>query len=228
MRTKTTILSAVAIAAGILSSQAQSNVYSVNIVGYINSPLKGGVVASYTMVNNPLDNKVSNTYSNLFGTLPVNSQVVKWNGASFDISSRVAFGAGWTPTGAQTNTVVPGQGVFVRLPAGSAGFTNTFIGELTPGSYTNVVLAGYKLVGSAVPIAGTATELGITAAIPAAPAGSQVLKWDPNTQAYLTFNRVGFGAGWTPSLPSVGVGEGFFIRNQSGGTINWSQTYTNQ
>jgi hypothetical protein len=53
MRTKTLLLSAAAMAAGLVSSVAQSNVYSVNVVGYVNQVLPAGTLVA---VANPLDN----------------------------------------------------------------------------------------------------------------------------------------------------------------------------
>lgn len=221
MRTKTSLLSAVAFAAGIVAASAQ--VYSVNVVGYVNAPLVGGTPAKYTLVNNPLDNKVSNAISNLFNGLPTGSQVLKWNGTGFSTYSRVGFGSGWTPPGVETNTIVPGEGVFVRTPAGSVGVTNTFVGEVLQGSLVNNFPVGYSLEGSMVPDAGTVTALGLTAAVPVP---SQLLKFNTTSQSYNTFNRVGFGDGWTPSVPSIGVAEGFFIRNQTAASTNWVRNFT--
>src|SRR5215475_1208779 len=56
MRTKTLLLSAVALAAGVLASQAQSNVYSANVVGYVNLPVP---VSTLVLAATPLDNNGS-------------------------------------------------------------------------------------------------------------------------------------------------------------------------
>ncbi|EEF62403.1 hypothetical protein Cflav_PD5038, partial [Pedosphaera parvula Ellin514] len=42
MRTKTTLLTAALLAVGAISATAQSNVYSLNVVGYINVPIGQG------------------------------------------------------------------------------------------------------------------------------------------------------------------------------------------
>ena len=54
MRTKTLLIAAAALAAAVTSSQAQSTVYSQNIVGYINTSLAPGynLVANQLNVNN--------------------------------------------------------------------------------------------------------------------------------------------------------------------------------
>ncbi len=52
MRTKTLLIAAAALAAAVTSSQAQSTVYSQNIVGYVNQVLPGAGV--FTSVVAPL------------------------------------------------------------------------------------------------------------------------------------------------------------------------------
>ena len=64
MRTKTLILAAALTAAGLASSLAQSNVYSLNVVGYVNKTLTGGSL--FSVVNNPL-NTTNNTLAGIFG-----------------------------------------------------------------------------------------------------------------------------------------------------------------
>jgi hypothetical protein len=103
--------------------------------------------------------------------------------------------------------------------------TNTFVGEVLQGSLVNALPVGYSLEGHMAPLAGTVTDLGLTAAIPSP---SQLLKFNTGSQSYNTFNRVAFGAGWTPSVPSIGVGEGFFVRNQTANPTNWTVNFTVQ
>ncbi len=55
------LLCAAALAAGAVSSMAQSNVYSLNIVGYVNVPL----VTGFNLIANPLDNG-TNDLASLF------------------------------------------------------------------------------------------------------------------------------------------------------------------
>jgi hypothetical protein len=56
MRTKTLLLAAAALAAGLFNSQAQTPVYSQNIVGYVNQPLLTGA----NLINVPLSNGGTN------------------------------------------------------------------------------------------------------------------------------------------------------------------------
>src|SRR2546421_1894502 len=63
MRTKTLVCAA-ALAAGALTSWAQSNVYSLNVVGYVNVVFPPG---QFTVFANPLNN-ANNAISNIFPT----------------------------------------------------------------------------------------------------------------------------------------------------------------
>src|SRR5882724_5562009 len=174
MRTKTTLLCAAILAAGALSSMAQSNVFSLNVVGYINTTLTG---PGYTMIANQLDSG-NNVFSNFFQVLPSGSQVIKWNTntASFNISTRSLVAPGWSPAGAANSTLNPGEACFIKLAGGSR--TNTFVGNVmrlaaTGGTnpvysatYTNSLITGYTMMGSTFPITGpiasAATGLDIT------------------------------------------------------------------
>ena len=218
-------------AAGALSSMAQSNVYSLNVVGYINTTLTG--TGKYTLIANQLDSG-NNVFSNFFQSLPTGTQILKWNNgtASFVPASRIAFGNGWSPAGAATSTLNPGEACFVKTVASSPGATNTFVGNVKglastggtnpvySGSYTNSLPTGYTLIGATPPVSGAVTTaLGLTNV----PTGSQILKWDPVAQSYVPFSKIAFGSGWSPSVPTVNVGDGFFIKPSS--AFVWTQTF---
>jgi hypothetical protein len=76
MRTKTLLLAASALAAGLITSQAQ--VYSANIVGYANVPtLQNG---SFYQIMVPFDIGVSNGANEIFGTsLPIGTTLSTWS-----------------------------------------------------------------------------------------------------------------------------------------------------
>jgi len=214
MRTKTILLSAAAIAAGLLSSVAQSNVYSVNVVGYVNTTFAG--LGKYTLVANPLVAPTNDLVALLDAVLPNKSQVLTWNGTGYVGSSKA--GGIWS-----ANLPLPvGSGFFVKTPTTSGNLTNTFVGSVLIGfGQTNTVAlpAGYTLAGSPVPYAGDLTtdtniNLGDTL-----PNKSQMLRWDVATQGFVGVSKG--GGTWSGSL-NVGVGEGFFINAKS--ATNWSQT----
>src|SRR5271166_2726177 len=81
MRTKT-LLCMAALAAGVATSMAQSNVYSLNVVGYVNYPFTLG---NYTLVSNPLDN-TTNDLNTILPGVPDGTSVGLWSTALQDFS----------------------------------------------------------------------------------------------------------------------------------------------
>jgi hypothetical protein len=212
MRTKTLFLAAAAIAASLASSMAQ-NVYSVNLVGYINTTVTGG--GKYTLLVNPFDDGNGNQLTNLLASLPKQSQALVWDNptANYVIASKST--SGWT-----TNFVIAqGRGFFVKNGGGtSAGtLTNLFMGSENVSNFV-AIPTGYILVGSPLAFAGDVTtdtniNLGSTLL-----KQSQVLRWDVPTQNYVIAAKS--TSGWNSGL-TVGVGEGFFIKATF--TTNWVQ-----
>lgn len=197
MRTK--LLAAAAIlAAGLASSMAQSNVYSLNVVGYVNKPL----VAGFNLISNPL-NTTNNTLSGLFSTPGFGDTVYKYNGASFDISTYVGS---WSPN----QTLAPGEGVFYQA---GAAFTNTFVGEVMQGSLANPIPAGFSIRSSQVPETNTLANLQFPAAF-----GDTVYYFRGGTYAISTY----VGA-WSPDVGPA-VGEAFWVN--SGAGANWTRNFT--
>lgn len=223
MRTKTILAGAALLAAGALTSMAQSNVFSLNVVGYENTTL---TAPGFTLIANQLDSG-NNVFSNFFQSLPTGSQVIKWNPntAAFQIAARVGILNGWNPTSAANTTLNPGEACFINLP-GSTPRTNTFVGNvvgLVPtggtnptytASYTNNLITGFTLLGSTFPASGPIAAAGTGLDITNIPTGSQVIKWNPVTQAYAISTKTAILTGWNPAAtggPTIGVGEGFFI-----------------
>src|ERR1051325_4212662 len=130
MRTKTILVTAALVAAGITTSMAQA-VYSVNIVGYINKPLPHGLSLIANQLNASPDNKVQT----LFGTPAGPITVFKFNPTTGNFD-QAAFDpdAGWgDPTSMVLN---PGEGAFVDN--GSDPFTLTLVGEVKLSSTVNI------------------------------------------------------------------------------------------
>jgi hypothetical protein len=207
---------------------AQGNVYSLNTVGYVNVVPAGN---QFVCIANPVTNTtVANTLGNLIGTnLPVNGQVLKWNYAAvkFDIFQRVVFGNGWSPTNGVAATLNVGEGVFMKSPS---AITNTFVGDVlqanlyAPGPLTNHLRSGLELIGNLVPDSGDVNAIGLAIPFSASPA-NQILKWNVGTQTYNIFTRVSFGPNfWQPSIPTIGVGEGFFTKLAA--PLDWVRNYT--
>jgi len=127
MRTKTAVLTAAALAAGALSSMAQ-NVYSLNVVGYINLSMASG----YSLVANQLVG-ADTTLNTVFGTgFSVDGyQVITWNAGSQGFNQPDTFytaatagTAGWYDSSFASAPVSPavGQG-FVYLNTGTSALT---------------------------------------------------------------------------------------------------------
>src|SRR5438477_12739115 len=108
MRTKTLLLTAALTAAGALISMAQ--VYSVNIVGYINLSVPKG----YSMIANQLNASPDNKLSTIMPNPPENTTVYKFNpgtGGYFSYNFS-ADNPGWLPA---DGSLAPGEGAFIRI-----------------------------------------------------------------------------------------------------------------
>ena len=217
MRTKTLLLAAAAIAAGLASSQAQT-VYSANIAGYVNTvdvPITGG--GKYTLLANPFDDGNGNYVTNLLAILPKQSQVLVWTGTGYNSVSRNS--SGWTGTvGAQ---IPPGTGFFVKNGGGTTAgpLTNLFVGTENV-SNTAAIPTGYSLFGNPIAFAGditSDTNINLTATLLKQ---SQVLTWNVTSQGYVSASKN--SSGWTGTIPlPIHVAEGFFIKATF--TTNWTQ-----
>jgi len=115
-------------------------------------------------------------------------------------------------------TVTPGEGVFVSNP-GSTDLTVTFVGEVAQGTASNVTIpAGFSIRSSAVPQAGTATDLQFPAAN-----NDRIYKWNNTTGTYDIFN-FSTVLGWTPTVPNIDVGQAFFVR--MGAQTAWNRNFS--
>jgi hypothetical protein len=212
MRTKITVLAAAALAAGVTGASAQ--VYSQNIVGYVNVVCKGN---AFTLVANPLDNG-TNDANSLFAALPNKSTVQVWNGTGFTSATKGA--SGFTP-----NLSLPvGTGFFVKPLGGD--YTNTFVGNVavaSGASATNNLPAGtFVLAGSTIPVAGALNDTGVGTLNLAAtlPNKSTVQVWDNTGSGGFVSSTKG-ASGFTPNT-SIAVGQGFFIKALT--ATNWVQS----
>lgn len=211
MKTKTLLIAAATLAVGAISSQAQ--VYSQNIVGYVNVTLPGA--AAYSLIANPLDDGAGNQLTNVLKALPNSSTVTTWNGTGYNAPIALTLGV-WSGN----TQLPPGVGFFVKNgKATSPALTNTFTGSLLVNSgqsTTNVLALGYNLVGSQLPFAGdltTDTNLNLKV---------------PNSSTITMWNGAGYNAPVALTLgvwsgpANVTVGQGYFIKEGKFAT-NWVQ-----
>jgi hypothetical protein len=213
MRTKTLLLAAATLAAGLATSTAQT-VYSQNVVGYINQVIPVG----FSMIANQVDydgTGTNNTLANIFPSAPINTHVYKFTDAGYSVYTYVGS---WVPN--SSLTLNPGEGVFINNP-GPNPITNTFVGTVLQGTFTNAVPVGFSMKGYNVPISGVIGPNGL--GYPAA-TGDHIYTWTGTN--YQIFTYLG-GSTWVPSEPTINVGQSFFI-NRFGTSTNWVVNFTVQ
>jgi len=231
MRTKALLLAAAFAAAGVATSMAQ--VYSVNAVGYVNTTVSPG----FNLISNPLnaaDNTIQTLFSNFQGGIRDGTIVYKFINGGFKFANYDSI-FGWSGEAA-TMTTVPGEGVFVFLPAPSGGEAAnkvvTFVGEVPQNATTTAIPRGFSIKSSVVPQAIKPDQAkntdGTSAAIPAVDGDivytygvvNGVKKYTPHSYDSL-FGGWDNGAG----LPTVGVGEAFYYF-RTGTATTWNRTFS--
>jgi hypothetical protein len=234
MRTKTLLIAAAALAAAVTSSQAQSTVYSQNIVGYVNQVLPGN--GSFTMAVAPLVGS-TNAADAIIPAIQTGDTLYIWTGTGYYSSTYIGGNAGpqgqnwfdqynnWTNAPALSS----GQGFFYSTGSGSQE-TNTWTGSVL---LTNSIpLAGngaFSMVGSTPPIGGLLDSTNFNLPLQT---GDTLYIWTGN--AYYSSTYIGGNAGpqgqnwfdqynnWT-NAPTVTVGQGFFYSTGSGSAEVWNQ-----
>ncbi len=192
---------------------AQANVYSLNIVGYVNVPVTSGKLA---LLSNPLIPSGGNTAITNVLTLANGSDssvIFQWNKttSSWDTIGWID-GFGWD-TAANLNV---GSGFFLQPTLTQ---TVTFVGDVQTGTSTNAIGTGLSLLGSKVPVAGPA---------PGSTVGNDtdsIFTWDATAGTWVTSGFIG-GFGWDSASvngPVIGVAQGFFYQN-TGAALNWITT----
>jgi len=197
MRTKTLLLSAAALAAGVVASQAQSNVYSANIVGYVTITNQAN---QYMILANPLDNG-TNDITGLLPTAPNGAQILVFQNGT--LQSSLKNKGNWS-----SNYVIPpGIGFFYKSPNDG---TNTFVGSIN--SFSNSIPATNgitELVGSPIPFSGTITDVGTnTLNLNVLPNGSSILKLINGSLTTSLKNK----GNWSTNF-SIAPGEGFYLKS---------------
>jgi len=220
---KTLLMAAAALAAGVISTEAQ--VYSQNIVGYVNSSIPGG--NKLTMIANPLiGQNGTNGATQVLTGLAGGESLFVWNGAGFyaysfqgaGVGTGLGFPSDWTdPNGGAAGSVPgdvydnvnqvywtqppqlkQGQGAFLQNP--NTTFTNTYVGTVVLSNTTPVVLTGgnaLRLVSSSVPIGGSLQNTNINLPFIG---GESLFVW--NGSGYYAYAFQGTGVGTGLGFPS--------------------------
>lgn len=187
-----------------LSVWAQSNIYSLNIVGYYNLRIFPG---DY-LIANQLSNH-TNTLDTIFnGSIPVGATFTMWDSsANHFLPLSTYTGTQWTIN----YTLNFGEG---GLLSSTAEWTNTIVGEITSDFVVDVGLVnwnpnyadGLHLISSPVPYA-EPIDFMFTNVVGRLPQnGEWVAIFDPATQSY-TFTTFHTGTGWDNGDPVLGVGQ---------------------
>jgi hypothetical protein len=217
MRTKTLLLSAVIGAAGVASAMAQA-VYSVNIVGYINLAIPTGLSLGANQLDGSPDNTLPTVYGAPSGTLSVS----KFNPAagSFATSVYDSDAGGWTDA---TMTLSPGEGAFFDNPPANGGPINvTLVGSVRLNS-TITFNNGLNIISSVIPQAGPVTP---DLEFPTPPGQFTVSKYNRATGGFDSFVFDSDAGGWTPSVPTLAIGEAVFVDSAPGNPVfTWTRNF---
>jgi len=228
MRTKTILLGAAIVAAGALSSMAQSNVFSVNTVGYYTLSLSHG----FQIVANQLDldgTGSANNISTVLGTnLPNASKVFVFSGGSFTATATYSSAAhAWGGnTNAANGVMQPGSGFFLQIPAAATLPVNlTIVGNVlgtngVTNTFTTAYPVGFTILAPKVPVAGgITTALGLNATN-----GDFAFQFNPATQNYGSKHTWSQAAhAWSAGEPTNLVGGGLMYNGKTGGS--WVQNF---
>jgi hypothetical protein len=235
MRTKVLICAA-ALAASLASSMAQ-NVYSLNVVGYVNVTL---AKSKFTAVANPLDASMGGTIAtgndmtNLFNinTAPLignGSTIATFNSALNNYNSSVSYVA-LTKKWGGNFSMPPGKAA-LYYNNGANDTVVTFTGQVPQGPYNVATLnkSQFTLVGSPIPIGGNVTNS--TSVVGLAPSnGDTVATFNSALNNWNTSaSYVALTKKWGSTASStINVGQGFLYYNNGAAANNWVSNFTVQ
>jgi hypothetical protein len=233
MRTKTLALSAMLGALGAASAIAQTNVYSINAVGYINVVLNPGfnmIACQLTTTNNTLGALFNNSTGIYNG-----SKIFKWSTGIHNYledsanSATASYSNGWLNGG--TVTMNPGEALWFDNGTGHV-LTNTFVGTVPQGTNTVPIVPGFNMISSPVPFSGDiVTNMGLTNynnhdrlyvfsnPAPGFPAGNYSIY-----SVSFSTGSSGYMGQWSTPDPSANVGQGFWYDASSPG-LSWVQIF---
>jgi hypothetical protein len=208
MRTKALFVAAAIGLASVIPSLAQ--VYSVNVVGYVNVDVPSG----FSLIANPLDAADNNADALIPAVDGITVYDFKADGSGYAIRSYLNPILGWQGDAVE---MTPGKGVWVFNPGDA--LTITFVGEITEGEKVNDIPQGFSIRASIVPQSGAlATDLGFPAA-----ENDTVYEFDNVSGGYVISSLLPI-VGWQPSEPSIDVGQSFFVN--AGAATTWTRDFT--
>lgn len=186
-----------------------SNVYSVNIVGYVNVRLFPGL----TLLATPLrqsNSSIASLFGGIHTYIPDGSQVFRYqDGAAYEVSTYDAVVRTWSNPNFDLSM---GAGYFFHNPT-SLTVTQTFVGEVLQGWLVNPLSAGLSTKGALVPQRGSVNTVHL---IPGQP-GEEIRTYVNDQAGGGYYNIATFSEEterWEPDL-MLDVAEGFWIHKQS-------------
>jgi hypothetical protein len=228
MRTKA-LLGLAALAVGLSTSVAQ-NVYSLNVVGYVNVSLQANKLHFLSLPVVPVDGNFNITNTIVLDNSQDFANIYTWAGTGWSTTTPTWFGTdlggtGWAPSMVISN----GVGFFL---ASAANSTLTFVGQVPQGALAYNIPAGLSTLANQVPV---------SANFPGATVGNDfdnIYTWDLTGQGWSTVSWTYFGAdlggtGWSngggagnnAAGPLLNPGDGVFYVN-GGAALPFTQNFT--
>lgn len=209
MRTKALLATAALGCA--LTAGLNAQVYSENVVGYINLTAKPG----FNLLANQLIQQ-DNTVAALLTGVPGGTTVYKYDPATgYDINSYDADFEEWEKP---DMTLSPGEGFWLWNPS-DQDVVITLVGEVPQGELTVELAEGFNLVSSPVPQAGkVGTDLGMPVG-----GGDVVYLFSPDSGYFISTYDADFEE-WDNGEPEVQVGDGFWVHKAAAAT--WTRNFS--
>jgi hypothetical protein len=221
MRTKS-LLGLAALAVGLSSSMAQ--VYSLNVVGYVNVPLQANKLSFVSVPLTPNGGNFNITNTIVLNDAQDGANIYAWAGTGWDANQPqwYAGGTGWYPD----MVIQAGKGFFLK--AGAADGTITFVGEVPQGTLSYNIPTGLSTLANQVPD-GSAFPGGTVGHD-----GDNIFSWDQAGQKWSAttwqyYNGLGWNAGGDDNTngPAIAPGSAVFY-STTGAAIPFTRSFTVQ
>ena len=177
-----------------------TTIFSCNVVGYQDFTATGGVDK---MIANPL-NAVDNRVSAVLTGVPEGTFLYKLDEVNHVFLSNLYDLGAWSDP---NMTLAPGEGVIFRTPS---TVTKSFVGEVLQGYLITAVPSGLSIRASKFPKSDVIASLGF-------PIGNGDSITRMINRSYTDYNY--HNGIWTPSQPTIGIGESFWINKRT----DWKQ-----
>ena len=220
MRTKS-LLGLAALAVGLTSASAQ--VYSLNVVGYVNVPLTTGKMSFISVPLAPSGGNYNITNTIVLSDAQDGATIMAWNTTAWNTTVPQWYaGAGWYPDMVINN----GVGFFITSATNS---TLTFVGEVPQGAVTYTIPTGLSTLANKVP------EVANFPGGTVGHDGDTITTWDMTGQKWATtvwqyYADAGWNAGGASDStngPALNPASAVFYQN-SGAAIPFTRNFTVQ